>query len=729
MSICYGEKNQVFHLQTKNTSYIMKVVKGKYLSHVYWGKKIETPDMDNAQLNRWIGFSAMPDCEDKTYSLDFVCQEYPVGCGTDYRTPAISVLFEDGSRNLKLLYEGYEIIDGKPELQGLPSTYVEENSQADTLKITLADSLKKVKVCLMYTVFKELDVITRSVSVVNEGTEPLVIEKVLSASVDYETAKYDFVTLPGAWGRERHIERTPLRSGIQSIESRRGASSHQHNPFMALAEKSAAEEYGEVYGFNFVYSGNFIAGVEVDQLFKARAYMGLNDYDFSWRLPSGDTFQTPEVVMVYSAQGFGGMSRTFHDLYRRNLVRGKYKEEVRPILVNNWEATYFDFDEEKILGLVKEAKTLGIELFVLDDGWFGKRNSDNCSLGDWYVNKEKLPGGIAGLAEKVNAEGMKFGLWFEPEMVSPDSDLYRAHPDWCIHVPGRDRTECRNQLTLDLSRKEVCDYIVETISHVLDTANISYVKWDMNRHMTELGSAGLPAERQKEMPHRYMLGLYDVLERITSSHPEVLFESCSGGGGRFDPGMLYYMPQTWTSDDTDAVERLFIQYGTSLVYPVSTMGSHVSAVPNHQTGRVTSLKTRGDVAMSGNFGYELDLAKLTEEEKTIVKDQIEQYKEIRTFVPYADMYRLSSPFECNQTAWMFISKDGRDIFAAYFQVLYEVNPGIQRMKFTALEPNAVYEVVGEDISYRGDELMQIGLVVELFGDFKSRTWRLRQISE
>ena len=727
MAINYEEKNQVFHLQTKHTSYIMKVVKEKYLAHVYWGGRIETPDMDNAQLNRWICFSAMPDADDKTYSLDFLCQEYPVGCGTDYRIPAISVLFQDGSRNLKLLYDRYEIVEGKPALEGLPSTYVAKNSQADTLNIFLADSLKKVKVCLTYTVFRDLDVITRSVKVVNEGTESLLLEKVLSASVDYETSEYDLITLPGAWGRERHIERTSLRSGIQSIESRRGASSHQQNPFLALAGKQTTEDYGDVYGFNFVYSGNFTAGVEVDQIFKARAYMGLNDYDFSWQLESGEAFQTPEVVMVYSSRGFGELSRTYHDLYREHLVRGKYKKEARPILINNWEATYFDFNEEKILGLVREAKALGIELFVLDDGWFGKRNGDDCSLGDWYVNEEKLPGGIAGLAEKVNAEGMEFGLWFEPEMVSPDSDLYRAHPDWCIHVPGRERTECRNQLTLDLSRKEVCDYIVETISHVLDTANIRYVKWDMNRHMTEFGSAGLTAERQKEMPHRYMLGLYDVMERIVSSHPEVLFESCSGGGGRFDPGMLYYMPQTWTSDDTDAVERLSIQYGTSLVYPVSTMGSHVSAVPNHQAGRVTSLKMRGDVAMSGNFGYELDLTSLSQEEKDIIKEQVEQYKELRTFVPSADMYRLSSPFEKNHTAWMFVSKDGRDIFAAYFQVLSEVNPGIRRMKFTALDPDAMYEVVGEALSYRGDELMQIGLVVDLFGDFQSRTWRLRKV--
>lgn len=726
MGIFYEKENQVFHLQTKNTSYIMKVVKHKYLSHVYWGKRIHTPDMENAQLNRLIGFSAVADNEDKTYSLDFVCQEYPTGCGTDFRIPAISVMYGDGSRNVQLLYQDHRIICGKPELSGLPATYVEKEEEADTLIVSLADPVQKLSVELAYTAYRELDVITRSVRIINEGEGDVVLEKALSASVDFETADYDLITLPGAWGRERHIERTTLRSGVQSIESRRGASSHQNNPFMALAAKDTTETTGAVYAFNFVYSGNFTAGVEVDQIFKARVYMGLNDYDFSWILEPGKDFQTPEVVMVYSSEGFGGMSRTMHDLYRRYLVRGRYRDEVRPILANNWEATYFDFDEDKILALAKEAADLGVELFVLDDGWFGRRDNDDCSLGDWSVYREKLPDGIAGLAVKIKEYGMKFGLWFEPEMVSPDSDLYREHPDWCIHVPGRMRTECRNQLVLDLSRQEVRDYIVSTISHVLDTADIAYVKWDMNRHMTELGSVGLDSRRQKEMPHRYMLGLYEVLEKIVSSHPDVLFESCSGGGGRFDPGMLYYMPQTWTSDDTDAVERLFIQYGTSFAYPVSTMGSHVSAVPNHQAGRITSLAMRGDVAMSGNFGYELDLMKLTEEEKEILQDQIIQYKDLRTFVPSADMYRLMSPFEGNHTAWMFVSKDGRDIFAAYFQILCEVNPGIRRMKFTALDPEAMYEIVGEDQDYRGDELMEIGLVVDCHGDFQSRTWRLKK---
>ena len=589
MSITFDEREKVFHLTTKNTSYIMKVAKEKYLSHVYWGRKIKTPDMENAQLNRFISFDAVPDTKDRGYSLDFVCQEYPVGCGTDYRIPAVQAVFSDGSRAVELIYDSYKITSGKPKLKGLPATYIEDASEADTLEIVLTDTLKSMKVVLMYTAYNEIDAITRSVRIINESSEQILLEKVMSASVDYETSDYDFVELSGAWGRERHIERNRLRSGIQSIESRRGASSHQLNPFFALASKNANEEYGEVYGFNLVYSGNFTAGVEVDQIFKARAYIGMNDYDFSWLLESGESFQAPEAVMVYSSHGFGEMSRVYHRLYRKRLVRGKYRDAIRPILANNWEATYFDFNEEKILELAKTASELGIELLVLDDGWFGKRNSDNCSLGDWYVNKEKLPDGIGGLAEKVKEYGILFGLWFEPEMVSPDSDLYKAHPDWCIHIPGRERTECRNQLTLDLSREDVCEYIIKTVSQVLDEAAIGYVKWDMNRHMSELGSAGLPPKRQKEMPHRYMLGLYHVMEEIVSKHPDVLFESCSGGGGRFDPGMLYYMPQTWTSDDTDAVERLYIQYGTSLVYPVSAMGCHVSAVPNHQANRMTSL--------------------------------------------------------------------------------------------------------------------------------------------
>ena len=730
MPIIYDEKQQVFHLQTPKTSYIMHIWRGKDLAHIYWGKKINTPDMENALISRVTGFSPVTDKED--YTLDFLCQEYPTGCGSDYRVPAISVLYEDGSRNARLIYDSHRIYKGKEKLRGLPATYVEKDEEADTLDIVLKDTLKGLKVVLSYTAYNEIDAITRSVKVINEGVETIILEKVLSASVDFETSDFDFLDFHGGWGKERFLERTPVHHGVQSIDSKRGSSSHQLNPLFVLASKECNEEYGQAYGFNFVYSGNFVAGAEVDQVDKSRAFMGINDYDFSWKLESGDEFQAPEVVMVYSGEGFGEMSRSFHKLYRKRLVRGKYRDEARPILVNNWEGTYFDFTEEKILGIASEAKELGIELMVLDDGWFGKRNDDKSSLGDWFVNTEKLPNGITGLAQKVNEMGLKFGLWFEPEMVSVDSELYRAHPDWCIHVPGRTRTETRNQLTLDLSRKEVCDYIVEAVSKVLDEAPISYVKWDMNRNMSELGSAGLPSDRQKEMPHRYMLGLYDTMERVISAHPDVLFEGCSGGGGRFDPGMLYYMPQIWTSDDTDAVERLFIQYGTSYAYPISAMGAHVSAAPNHQTGRKTSLKIRGDVAMSGNFGYELDLMKFTDEEKEEVKEQVALYKELRTFVQSGDMYRLKSPFkdinnDGNDTAWMVISEDGNDIFAAYFRISCIVNGGIYRMKFTALDPMAKYEVVGEDKQYYGDELMNIGLVFEMWGDYTSKIWRLKRI--
>ena len=722
MSIFINEEEQIFHLKTLNTSYIMKVWRGKYLAHVYWGKKIDDFSMENALLSRTSGWSPMTDKED--YTLDFICQEYPTGCGSDYRMPAIEAVYDDGSRTVELVYEGYKLSKGKPKLKGLPATYVESNEEAETLEITLRDNVKNLKVILMYTAFNDYDAIARSVRVVNESDKDIVLEKVLSGSVDFENSDYDLITLSGAWGRERRIERGPIRSGVQSIDSKRGSSSHYLNPFMAMCSKNANEEYGDVYGYNLVYSGNYTAGVEVDLYYKSRAYMGINDYDFSWKLEPNDEFTSPEMIMVYSDAGFGKMSRTFHKLYRKRLVRGKYRDEVRPILVNNWEATYFDFTEDKIVKLAKEAKELGIELLVLDDGWFGKRNGDNSSLGDWYVNREKLPLGIDGLAKRVNEEGLKFGLWLEPEMVSVDSDLYRAHPDWCIHVPDRVRCEARNQLILDLSREEVCDYIKGAVNKILKEANISYVKWDMNRNMSQFGSAGLPADRQKEMPHRYMLGLYSILEDIISNNPDVLFEGCSGGGGRFDPGMLYYMPQIWASDDTDAVERLFIQYGTSLAYPISAMGAHVSAIPNHQTNRTTSLKIRGDVAMSGNFGYELDLTKFTEEEKEEVKKQIVQCKELRTFLPKSDMYRLKSPYEGNDTAWMFISEDGCDIFAAYFRILCKVNGGIYRMKFTALDENATYKVVGEDKEYTGAELMYIGLEVDMWGDYTSKTWRL-----
>lgn len=679
MNIIFEESTKSFHLQTGKTSYIMQICKGGYLAHLYWGKHIR-----KAVYNELLSyktrdsFSPNPVTGDNCLSLDTLPQEYPAYGNTDFRVPAYEVQLENGTTITDLKFESYNILKGKAVLNGLPSTYVESENEALTLEIVMFDSLIGLKVILSYSVFDEHDVITRSVRFINEGATTLKLLRALSMSIDFNKDGYDFMQLSGSWARERHIERAPLNSGNKSIESRRGASGHQQNPFIALLSHDATEDYGDVYGFSLVYSGNFLAQAEIDQYNTTRVSMGINPFGFSWLLEPHDTFQTPEVVMVYSADGIGKMSRTYHKLYRTRLCRGKFRDSVRPVLINNWEATYFDFNADKIEAIASVGNDLGIELFVLDDGWFGKRDDDKSSLGDWVVDKNKLPKGLNNLAKRINNLGMQFGLWFEPEMISPDSNLYRLHPDWCLHVPNRTRSEARTQLVLDLSRIDVCDYIIKSISSILKSAPISYVKWDMNRNMTEIGSDLLPPDRQKETAHRYMLGLYRVMESITTSFPNILFESCSGGGGRFDPGILFYMPQTWTSDDTDAVERLKIQYGTSIVYPASTMGCHVSAVPNHQLGRNISLTMRGDVAMSGNFGYELDLTKFSDIEKEEVKLQILKYKELRELIQHGDMYRLLSPFEGNETAWMYVSTDKSEAYISYFRVLAVPNGEIGR---------------------------------------------------
>lgn len=727
MAIVFHPANKTFHLQANDTSYVMQIVRSGYLAHLYWGKKIRHYRESNPLQFFDRGFSPNPDPSDRTFSLDTLPQEYPAYGNTDFRTPAYQVQLENGSMISELRYKTHWIYKGKPKLEGLPATYVENENEAETLEILLEDQLIGLHVTLLYTVYEKWNVITRSVRFDNNGSECIKLLRALSMNVDFPHADYEWLHLPGAWARERAVERRPLVSGTQSVESRRGASSHQHNPFIALLQKGANEDYGEVYGFSLVYSGNFLAQIEVDQFRTARVSMGINPFDFTWLLEPGESFQTPEVVMVYSDRGLNGMSKIYHQLYRTRLARGVYRDRERPILINNWEATYFDFNEEKILRLAKTAAELGIELFVLDDGWFGKRDNDRSSLGDWFVNKQKLPNGLEGLAKNINQMGMQFGLWIEPEMVSVDSELYRNHPDWCLHVPNRPRSEGRNQLVLDYSRKEVCDYIIQVVSDVLASAPISYVKWDMNRHMTEIGSAALPPERQRETAHRYMLGLYRVMEEITSRFPHILFESCSGGGGRFDPGMLYYMPQTWTSDNTDAVSRLKIQYGTSLVYPISAMGAHVSAVPNHQVHRITSLEMRGHVAMSGNFGYELDLTKLSEEEKAIVKQQVAFYKDIRRLVQFGTFYRILSPFEGNETAWMFVAEDKSEAFVAYFRVLAEANAPLSFLRLKGLDPNKDYEITGSGEVYGGDELMYVGLnVPERRGDFISVIWHLKE---
>lgn len=724
MNILFDEHRQVFHLQGPNTSYVMQIVRHGYLAHLYWGKKINTYRQSNPILFMDRGFSPSVDPSDRGFSLDTMPQEYPSYGNGDFRTPAYQAELDNGSTISDFRYKSHSIFPGKPALEGLPATYTEQDEEAMTLEIVLEDAVTLLSATLVYTVFRDYDAITRSVRFHNAGEESIKLNRALSASIDFRDSEFDLMTLYGAHNNERNISRRPLVPGQQGVESRRGASSHQQHPFLALLRKGADEDQGDVFAFSLVYSGNFTAQVEVEQYRTCRASIGINPFGFSWLLEPGAQFQTPEVVMTYSSRGLGDMSLTFNKLYRTRLCRGQHRDLERPILINNWEATYFNFDADKIEQIAKTGSELGIELFVLDDGWFGKRDDDNTSLGDWTVDTRKLPNGLRDLAERVTGMGMKFGLWFEPEMISENSDLFRQHPEWRLHVPDRPSTTSRNQLVLDLSRKDVCDYIIQAVSDILASAPISYVKWDMNRHMTEIGSAVLPPERQRETAHRYMLGLYRVMEEITSRFPHILFESCSGGGGRFDPGMLYYMPQTWTSDNTDAISRLKIQYGTSLLYPVSSMGAHVSTVPNHQVERITSLDIRGHVAMSGNLGYELDLTKLSAEEKEVVRKQVTDYKLIRPLIQYGDFFRILNPFERNDASWMFVSPDKSEAILGYFRVLAQPNDAFHNLKCKGLDPNALYKHEESGEVFGGDELMNVGLSLpQLRGDFASLFWK------
>jgi len=722
MSIEFNESKNQFYLHTKNSSYIIELLDGRIPLHAYWGKTLKNmPPMGEWKSTQNATMTPM---DTGMPWGQFACSgslplEYPAYGTGDMRETAFLAKYADGSRTTRFEYVSHKIMRGKPALNGLPATYGNE-TEVETLIITLCDAHTKLVTELYYSVFEKYDAIARSVRLINNGKSNVLINKAASVSVDIHGADgMEFMHLYGWWARERHIERAPLIEGIQKIDSKRGASGHQHNPFIALLQKNANETYGEVYGFSLVYSGSFEAGAELDIYRNARVTAGINSFDFGWNLESGSTFQTPEAIMVYSAEGLGKMSRCFHSLYRNNLCRGKYQYAERPVLVNNWEATYFDFNEEKLLAIAEKAKQLDIDMLVLDDGWFGKRNCDNSSLGDWFCNTEKLAGGLKGLGEKLNAMGMKFGLWFEPEMVSPDSELYRAHPDWCIHAEGRPRSQTRNQLVLDLSRSDVCDYIIKSISDVLNSAPISYVKWDYNRNFSEMGSAALTPECQQEQAHRYILGLYNILEELNKRFPDVLFEGCSGGGGRFDPGMLYYMPQIWCSDDTDAVERIFIQYGTSIVYPVVTISAHVSACPNHQVGRTTPFKMRGDVAMSGQFGYEMDLSALSDEDLASAKEQVAFYKKYRNVVQYGDMYRLVSPYENDGefAAWQFI-KDKTAILYT-FNIKGIPSAALRRVKMQGLLPDAVYREEGTGREYNGEFLMNVGVVCECNQDYIS----------
>lgn len=719
---------QAFFLHAGGSTYALAVTEYGHLVHLYWGASLTAQDLFYSLNFCERPFSPNPSGLGREYSLDILPQEYPVFGTSDFRAPALEIFQpQDGSRVLDLRFKKCRIVAGKSPLPGLPATYIEAESEADTLVITLEDTKLDLLVELSYTAYVAWPVVTRSVRVINQGSASLEIRRALSCSVDFSNSykKYEFLQLSGAWARERDVIHTPLRPGIQSIESRRGTSSHQHNPFFALTELGANEELGEAFGFNLVYSGNFLASVERDPHDCVRAQLGINPFDFSWSLASGESLQTPEAVLVYSPEGLGGLSRAYHKLYRTRLCRGPWRDKERPILVNNWEATYFDFDADKLEKIANAAAGLGIELFVLDDGWFGHRDNDKSSLGDWIVDRKKLPGGLEDLVTKINAQGVDFGLWFEPEMISEDSDLYRAHPDWCIHVPDRTRTTGRDQLILDFSRQEVIEEIYRQMAEVLRAVPITYVKWDMNRHMTEVGSAARGASHQQETAHRFVLGVYELMERLVGEFPEVLFEGCSGGGGRFDPGILFYMPQIWTSDNSDAISRLRIQYGTSIVYPWSSIAAHVSVVPNHQVHRVTPFRSRGEIAFTGAFGYELDLSKLDGKDFEEVKRQTEFYKKWRSLLQQGDLYRLRSPFDSSETAWVVVSPDQTQAIVTYVVILAEPNPPTDYLALRGLDPAATYRVEGTSQTYRGDVLLRIGLPLDPApGDFVSQQWVL-----
>ena len=737
MSILFYENTKTFHLCNQEISYIMTVLPNGHMGQLYFGKRVhQREDYTYLYETAPRPMTSYVFEGDYALSLEHVRQEYGVYGTTDFRRPAIEILQSNGSRLCDFQYQGHEIIKGKPGLSGLPATYTEKDEEAETLRVLLEDALTGVTVELLYTIFAKGGILARSAKITNNGADSVHLTAAMSLCMDLPDCNYEWLQFSGAWARERHLKVRKLEQGIQAVDSRRGHSSHEHNPFIVLKRPETCENQGEAIGFSLIYSGNFLAQAEVDTHDTTRVLMGIHPMGFDWKLDVRESFQTPEAVMVYSEQGLNGMSRTFHRLYQKRLAKGYWRDKARPILNNNWEATYFDFTEDRLIEIASRAKECGVELFVLDDGWFGARSSDKAGLGDWKANRTRLPGGIARLADRVEGLGLKFGLWFEPEMVNKNSDFYRQHPDWILSTPDRSQSHGRFQHVLDFSRKEVVDAIYEQMAAILREAKISYIKWDMNRSITECYSSAWPADRQGEIYHRYILGVYDLYDRLTREFPKVLFESCSSGGGRFDPGMLYYAPQGWVSDNSDAVERLKIQYGTSMCYPVSSMGTHVSVTPNHQVFRNTPLHTRANVAYFGTFGYELDLNKLTPEENEDVTVQIAFMKKYRDVLQFGSFYRLMSPFEGNETAWMVVSEDQETAIVGWYRVLNCVNGRYTRLRLEGLNPAYCYRNSQSGVCCFGDELMYAGMItsdetagqvppdVTPYTDFESRIYVL-----
>ena len=703
MAITFNETTRIFTLTTAHTTYQMQADAQGYLLHLYYGART-AGEMDYLLNYGDRGFSGNPNSagNDRTYSLDALPQEYPsLGTG-DFRNYALNIENADGSQCCNPVYITYEIVAGKYTLKGLPFVRAEEN-EAETLKIILEDPVTKVELHLLYGVLEKEDIITRSVIIKNAGKAPVTVKKAQSACLDFLHGDYDLIKFHGRHAMERNMERMPVSHESTRIGSRRGSSSHQYNPGVILAGKNTNEDSGSCYGMLFVYSGNFLVEAEKDQYDQTRIQMGLTDELFAYPLEAGAEFTAPEVILSYTNKGLSRLSQQYHHCIMNHICQGKYVHANRPVLINSWEAAYFDFTGDTIVELAKEAKALGIDMVVMDDGWFGKRNDDNSSLGDWYVNEEKLGGTLTKLIERVNAEGVKFGIWIEPEMVSEDSDLYREHPDWAITIPDRKPVRSRNQLVLDFSRKEVRDEIFKRICAVLDQGNVEYIKWDMNRSLADIYAPNVTYD--------YVLGVYDFLEKLTNRYPDILIEGCSGGGGRFDAGMLYYTPQIWCSDNTDAINRTRIQYGTSFFYPVAAMGSHVSAVPNHQTGRVTSMHTRGVAAMSGTFGYELNPALLSAEEKAEIRAQLAQYREYQELIREGDYYRLSNPFQDNFAAWMVVSDDRSRALVSVIRLTAEANPPAAYVTLKGMEEDAFYREKTTGKVYPGAALMEAGILL------------------
>lgn len=713
-------EGSLIHLRNEQISYVMCIMPENALAHLYFGPRLETVSPD--PILRAAGSGDTKNFRLQECGLDRLPQEYPVWGLGDQREGALNGEGPDGSWTADLRFESAEVMAGKPALPGLPATFGEDGK---TLCLTLSDPAGPLKVRLLYTLFDGIAAVMRSARIENSGDQPVTLTNAMSLCLDMPDSRWDFITLSGSWARERSVYRRPLQPGRQGVGTLCGASSLQQSPFLALARPHSTEDRGDALGAALIYSGNFTAQASVYQNDNARLLLGINNQDFAWRLEGGEAFQTPEAALVYSTEGLGGMSRQFHALWARHLLPGQWVNAHRPVLLNSWEAAYFDFDEDKLVDIAKCAAKAGVELFVMDDGWFGHRDDDSTSLGDWYVDRKKLPGGLKRLGDRIRALGLQFGIWMEPEMVSPESDLYRAHPDWAIRIPGREPITARHQLTLDLSRPDVQDYIFDAVAATLRDSGAAYLKWDMNRNFSNVGSAYLPADRQRELPHRYILGLYAVTDRLVKAFPEVLIEGCSSGGGRFDPGMLYYVPQFWCSDDTDALMRCRIQYGTSLFLPPSAMGSHVSAVPNHQTGRVTPLESRFAVALGGCFGYELDPRKLTEEEQAALQGQVLFARDTEELRAHGSLYRLLSPFEGNETAWITVAPDQKRALFTLVRALGQVNTPPPLVQLRGLNRAWRYRVRETGESYGGDELMSVGLLCPLKqGDAQSVLYTL-----